>query len=115
VAAVAARVAPGGLAAGVDYDPGLIEAARCQRPAGTHRGPALTMADAAAIPCVDGAFDRVYTERMLQHCPAPQRVVAEMARVTKPGGLVVLADTDWGTLSVDAPVPAAERASSATP
>jgi len=32
-----------------------------------------------------------------------------MARVTRPGGLVVVMDTDWGTRSVDGPEPDLER------
>ena len=102
-AAVAARVSPGGFVAGLDYDVSLIEAARGARrvPIATDVAPVFTVAEATAIPYGDARFDRTYSERLLQHCAAPERVVAEMVRVTRPGGLVLLADTDWGTLSID--------------
>ena len=102
-AAVAARVSPGGVVVGLDYDASLIEAARRQplAPAASAEAPVFAVADATAIPCGDARFDRTFSERVLQHCAAPERVVAEMVRVTRPGGLVLLADTDWGTLSID--------------
>lgn len=66
-------------------------------------------ADASALPFADGAFDRVRSERLLVHVAEPARVVSEMARVLRPGGRLVTAETDLATLSVDTDVPQAER------
>ena len=67
------------------------------------------MADAADIPYRTNTFDGCYCERVLQHTTNATTVVHEMTRVTKPGGVIVIADTDWATLSIDAE-PAVERA-----
>jgi SAM-dependent methyltransferase len=46
--------------------------------------------DGAALPYPDGAFDLTGTHRTLHHVIRPDRVVAELARVTRPGGGHVL-------------------------
>ena len=63
-----------------------------------------------AIPYLDASFDRCYSERVLQHTTDAAAVVREMLRVTRPGGTIVVADTDWATLSIDTPAIATERA-----
>ncbi|MGC0422969.1 methyltransferase domain-containing protein [Embleya sp. AB8] len=50
--------------------------------------------DARQLPFEDDTFDVVYTRLMLQYVAERDRAVAEMARVTKPGGAVVLFDLD---------------------
>lgn len=43
-----------------------------------------------ALPFPDGAFDRVVVVDMLEHVPDEGAFVAELARVTKPGGTLVV-------------------------
>ena len=43
-------------------------------------------ADAAHLPLADGAFDGVACLEVLEHVKEPRRVVAEIARVLRPGG-----------------------------
>jgi ubiquinone/menaquinone biosynthesis C-methylase UbiE len=43
------------------------------------------------------------------HLDPPERTLAEMRRVTKPDGKIVVIDADWGSLSFDTPFPAIER------
>lgn len=43
------------------------------------------------------------------HLPEPQRVLTEMVRVIKPGGRVVVVDTDWSSVSIDTPYPEIEN------
>lgn len=109
--AMARSVCPGGWIAGIDYDPLMIRDA-CGRPSGSASPVTIryVVADAARIPYRDAVFDRCYSERVLQHTSDPCAVITEMVRVTKRGGLVVAADTDWATLSIDAPDPESERA-----
>jgi SAM-dependent methyltransferase len=110
-AVVAQHISPTGRVAGIDYDASMIRRART---AGAHgadqRRVWYQVADATRIPYRTGTFDSCYCERVLQHTADAAAVVREMARVTKPGGTIVAADTDWGTLSIDAPDPALERA-----
>jgi Methyltransferase domain len=41
------------------------------------------------------------SERLFQHLREPDRALAEMLRVTKPGGWIVVVDTDTATVSID--------------
>ena len=81
---------------GVDVDLPMLGAAR------THaaRNAAFICADTTRLPFSDSTFDAVRSERMLQHLPDPAAAVAEMARVTRPGGRLVLIDTDWASLTI---------------
>ena len=102
VATLAQRVAPGGRAIGVDTSASMIAEAR--RRAGSTGLPGVEFlhADAAVLGLADASVDGCRTERTLLHVPDPARVVAEMARVVRPGGRVVLTEPDWHTLVVDA-------------
>lgn len=109
--AVAECVTPGGRVAGIDYDASMIRAA-CT--ADAHRADGASpvwyqVADAAAIPYRTNTFDACYCERVLQHTPDAAIVVREMTRVTRRGGVIVIADTDWATLSIDAEDATVER------
>lgn len=46
--------------------------------------------DAHHLDFPDGTFDGCRAERLLQHTADPQAVLAEMARVAKPGARVVI-------------------------
>jgi ubiquinone/menaquinone biosynthesis C-methylase UbiE len=76
---------------GVDMSPGMLRAAR-QRAGdgGSSGGPALLAADATALPLRDGAADLTLAMHMLYHVPEPGRAVAELRRVTRPGGRVIV-------------------------
>lgn len=79
---------------GLDIEPRLLSRARDDA-----EGAPITWirADATALPFADGAFDIVFAHTLLMHLAAPQRVLAEWARVLRPGGLMALVDADWGT------------------
>ena len=46
--------------------------------------------DARHIPVSDGVFDVVLCTEMLEHVPEPTEVIAEFARILKPGGRLIL-------------------------
>jgi SAM-dependent methyltransferase len=48
--------------------------------------------DAAALPFEFGSFDIAGSLRVLHHAKRPELVVAELARVIRPGGRILLAD-----------------------
>ncbi|HEU4885655.1 MAG TPA: methyltransferase domain-containing protein [Longimicrobium sp.] len=107
---LAAIVGPTGQVTGIDRDPEMVaEADRRARAAGVDAWVEHRVGDATALPFDDGAFDGVRSERLLLHLAEPERAVAEMVRVTRPGGWVALVDTDWGTRSVDTPEVELER------
>ncbi len=49
-------------------------------------------ADLAHLPFADGSFDLVTCQTVLIHVPDVRAVLAEMARVTAPGGLIAVAE-----------------------
>jgi len=83
---------------GVDSSAALLERARtrCEPEDGPIQ---FIAADAHELPFDAGAFDAARIERTLQHLEDPARVVGELARVTRPGGVVLANEPDWGTLA----------------
>jgi SAM-dependent methyltransferase len=73
---------------GVDVVPELLEAARRAAPANV----SFVEADAARLPFPDASFDLACCRRTLHHVARPELVVAELARVTGPGGSVFVDD-----------------------
>lgn len=107
---LAARVGPSGRVAGIDRDPEMVaEADRRAAAAGVAAFVRHHAGDATALPFANGEFDAARSERLFLHLAEPERAVAEMVRVTRPGGWVALMDTDWGTRSVDTPDVELER------
>lgn len=94
LAGLAERVAPGagGLAVGVDRSATMAGAAGSAVPAA-----ALAVADGQALPFADAAFAGCWARAVLVHTPDPVAAVAELARVVRPGGIVVLGEPDHGT------------------
>lgn len=70
----------------------------------------LTCAGVLALPFADSSCDRCRADRVLQHVTDGARAVAEMTRVLRPGGLLLVCDTDWDTLIVDHPAREMTRA-----
>lgn len=106
VRALAARVAPGGRVIGIDASAAMIDEARRRDPEGTAE---FRVGDATRLDLPDDAVDGARAERTLQHLDRPEAAVAEMVRVVRPGGRVVLAEPDWATLVVDPCDPALGR------
>jgi len=80
---------------GVDVSRAMVDEAR-------RRGlrDAL-VATADALPFEDASFDGCWADRVFQHLADPQAALAEMVRVTRPGGRLVVADPDYDTQVVD--------------
>ncbi|WP_217552062.1 methyltransferase domain-containing protein [Streptomyces sp. GbtcB6] len=91
---LATAAGPDGVAIGVEVNPSLLEVAE-ERSADSRAR--FLQGEAEALPVPDGSMDVVWCERVLQHVHEPDRAIAEMARVLRPGGRVALLDTDWGT------------------
>jgi len=99
---------PGG---GVDAAPAAVQAARAEavRRAGAdhHAGserraqpvPEFTVADAYALPFADGSYDVAHALQLLQHLGDPVAALREMARVTRPGGLIAVRDVDFAAMT----------------
>ena len=73
---------------GLDPVPELLELARARRLPNSE----FVEGDGTALPFPDGSFDLAGTHRTLHHVSRPDRIVAELARVTRPGGHVLVVD-----------------------
>lgn len=59
----------------------------------------LVQGDSQRLPFADAGFDLVMARSLLHHLPQPLDGVREMHRVLKPGGQIILADTNKSLLS----------------
>ncbi len=92
---------------GVDLSAGMMERARRRRAKRGMDGLDLEVMDALALDFPDGTFDAVYLPLILTVVEDGDRALAEAARVTAPGGRLVVADRFWPE---DRHRPAAARA-----
>ncbi len=76
---------------GVDFSPAMLERAR-DRALKLGRPVDLREGDAHALEFADGSFDTVVCTFSLCGIPDERQAVAEMRRVLRPGGLLLLAD-----------------------
>ena len=89
---------------GIDYSEEMLAKARAKVAAkGLTQVRELRQMDARTLDFADASFDTVVAMYLVSVVPEPERVVAEMARVCKPGGEVVIVGhfaRDTGLLSV---------------
>lgn len=57
------------------------------------------LADLYDLPFEDDRFDVVHAHQVLQHLVDPVAALEEMARVTRPGGLLAVRDSDYGAFT----------------
>jgi arsenite methyltransferase len=56
-------------------------------------------ADATTLPVPDGAFDAAVSVQVLEYVPDVAAALAEIHRVLRPDGRIVIWDVDWATVS----------------
>jgi ubiquinone/menaquinone biosynthesis C-methylase UbiE len=100
---VMAKIAGPGLVTGVDFNPARLEQARILA---ERAGVAIDFARAAAdaLPFADAGFDYTHARMLFQYLAEPEAALAELVRVTRPGGTIVLIDLD-GQLEQLYPMP----------
>lgn len=77
---------------GVDHSPAMLDEARRRLARDGVPGAELRLGEMTHLPIADGAAGCVVASMVLHHAADPQTVLAEMARVLKPGGTLILAD-----------------------
>jgi len=103
--ALAGIVGPTGSVVGVEASDVMLAEAR-RRAHGTLLPVEFRSGDICRLELDTASFDAAFSERVLQHLTAPEQAVAELCRVTRAGGRVVLIDTDWGMHAVHGADPA---------
>ena len=59
----------------------------------------VRVGDVHALDLPDGAFDVVHAHQVLQHVADPVGALREMARVTRPGGVIGVRDSDYAAFA----------------
>ncbi len=80
-------VGPQGAVIALDLTPEMLEQARVK---GRAEHAALVLADAGRLPLTHASVDAVFAAGLLMHLPDTEQGLRELARVTRPGGLLVL-------------------------
>ncbi|MEW5985948.1 MAG: methyltransferase domain-containing protein [Chloroflexota bacterium] len=79
-------------AVGFDESQAMLEVARQKLAAYSH--VELREAEGERLPAAEASFDAVFANMYLHHAPHPPAAIAEMVRLLKPGGKLVITDLD---------------------
>ncbi len=96
---LAAAVGPEGSVIGVDSSETMLAEAR-KRTIRSGGPIEYRLSDATRLDVATASVDGCRCERVLQHIADPSAVMAELVRVTRPGGRIAVIDSDWGMHSV---------------
>lgn len=100
---LASLVGPDGHVIGIDASETMIRVAR-ERSRASSLPVEFAVGDALNLDFPDSAFGACRCETVLMHVDGePADAIAEMVRVTRPGGRVVLSDFHWDALVIDHP------------
>ena len=101
---LAARVAPGEVV-GVDRSAAVLEDARAHAAEKGAQNVRFEVGDAYELQYEDDTFDVVHAHQVLQHLTDPVAALREMRRVTRPGGVVAVRDSDYAGMTWYPPHP----------
>lgn len=99
VAEMAEQVGPTGHVTGLDISDSMVALARqrcAQGPVGSRT--AIVKGDAAALPFPSASFDVGVSTQVYEYVPSISAALAELHRVLRPGGRVLILDTDWDSV-----------------
>lgn len=77
---------------GVDHSPAMLDEARRRLAQDGVAGAELRLGEMTHLPIADGGAGCVVANMVLHHAADPRTVLAEIFRVLKPGGTLILAD-----------------------
>jgi SAM-dependent methyltransferase len=96
IALLAERVGPSGSVTAIDIDPAHVGLAREFVADRRLSNVDVLQADARVTSLPSESFDLVHARLLLVNIPSPEQVVAEMARLVRPGGWVIADEADGG-------------------
>ena len=76
----------------IDGSPAMLEVAR--KNLAPFNNVEYQVGEGLALPLPDGSVDAAFANMYLHHCPDPLAAIAEMVRIIKPGGRLVITDMD---------------------
>jgi ubiquinone/menaquinone biosynthesis C-methylase UbiE len=97
-AELAEEVGPSGSIVGVDGSASML--ALAERRCGQFANVGLVEGEATAVPAADASFDAAISVQVQEYLPDVASSLAEVLRVLKPGGRVLIWDIDWATASI---------------
>jgi ubiquinone/menaquinone biosynthesis C-methylase UbiE len=83
--------------AGIDLTPAMVERARALQQSKRQTNLTWRVGDVLPLPFADAAFSLVFSRYSFHHFQEPKAVLAEMVRVSAPGGRVVVVDVFTST------------------
>ena len=102
---LAGRVGRTGGVVAIDRSETMLTEARRRRTA-TTLPVEFRVGDIINLALPSAAFDGTVCERVFQHLASPRAAMAELVRITRPGGRIVVIDTDWGLHAIHGADPA---------
>jgi SAM-dependent methyltransferase len=77
---------------GVDMTPAMVDLARREAARAGLRNATFAVGDTTQLDMPTASMDGVVARFAIHHVPVPSRLFAELARVVRPGGRIILAD-----------------------
>ena len=93
-AEIAERIAPSGSVAGIDPSPSMLAICAPRASASVTFAPG----EATALPFADTSFDALTATQVYEYVPDMPAALAEARRVLRPGGRLLVLDTDWDSI-----------------
>lgn len=81
---------------GVDFGASQIERATARATTEAVANATFRVADCYNLPFEDNAFDRIFSNALLEHLSDPVCALKELHRTLKPGGVIGVCSPDWG-------------------
>jgi arsenite methyltransferase len=97
-AEIATEVGRQGRVCGVDISDDMLAIAATRDSGPDAATLELRRGSAEDLPYDDGSFDAVVSTQVLEYVPDVPRALTEVHRVLRPGGRVLILDTDWDSL-----------------
>ena len=95
---LAAEVGAVGSVDGIDPSESMLALARRRRPAVGAAEIRVVTGDACALPFADGSFDAAVATQVYEYVHDMPTALGEAFRVLRPGGRLLVLDTDWGSI-----------------
>jgi len=95
---LAAEAGPDGLVCGIDISADMVAMASARAVPPASAPVEFRQAGADRIPYPDGSFDAVVCTQVLEYVADVAGALGEMRRVLRPGGTVLVLDTDWDSI-----------------